>query len=158
MKKIVGVCLLFCFSILLTGCENESSQDNSSPSSSISSNSTDNGKFKLKQSKDKNTAYVKNYVGRNASTAGTERLSGNIMDSYGEGNLTLVFISENGEAVTEENRKDYVITDQNPEPNTEIKYTFETTDSGEQTTLVDTQSLEEIELYVKKVNTDQSSE
>lgn len=104
-------------------------------------------KTAIKESPDKNTFYIKDYVGRNASTCGSERMNGYIMDSYGKANLTIIFISENGEVVDEENREQYVVIDQHPEPNTELKLTFET--DNEDT--VKTQNIEDIELYVKKI-------
>ena len=50
--------------------------------------------------------------------------------------------------------KKYVVTAQNLEPNTELKYTFEKDEEGEEYSLVAYQNIEEIVLAVKEVGSD----
>lgn len=117
--------------------------------------SSTSGNLKIKTSPDKYTHYVKNYVGRNAASCGSERLSGDMMDDYGKASLDMVFIAENGEQVTPENAKDYIVTKQYPEPNTEIKLTFDTDENREEyENLVSESTINEIELTVKPLTDD----
>lgn len=144
--------------LIIESSDGDYTLDKTLNSENHSSNSKDSSKAdstKVKSSTDKYTHYVKNYVGRNASTCGSERLSGDIMDDYGAKAITIIFISKNGEQVNSENSKEYVVTDQSPEPNTEIKLTFDTDEDGmEYDNLVDTSTIEEIELTVKPVAND----
>ena len=82
------------------------------------------------------------------------------MDQYGEGLLKIVFVNEDGSYIDiskEEELKKYRVVKQNIEPNTEMKYTFEKDDDGEEyDSLVDSQNIEEIELYVTQVKNDQN--
>ena len=82
------------------------------------------------------------------------------MDQYGEGLLKIVFVNEDGSYIDiskEEELKKYRVVKQNIEPNTEMKYTFEKDDDGkEYDSLVDSQNIEEIELYVTQVKNDQN--
>jgi len=100
-------------------------------------------------SPDKYTWYVKNYVGRNASACGSQRVNGKIMDYYGSASISLVFITGDGSAVTPKNMQKYKVVSQSPAPNTEIKLTYKKGDDGKDL-YVDTKSLEEIILYVEK--------
>ena len=77
----------------------------------------------IKQSPDKYTWYVKNYVGMNAGNAGYTGLDTNRYDRYGAGALRLVFVAGDGTFVDPENEdqlKEYVVIGQNLEPNTEV--------------------------------------
>lgn len=109
----------------------------------------------IKQSPDKYTWYVKNYVGMNAGIAGYTGLDTNRYDRYGAGALRLVFVAGDGTFVDPENEdqlKEYVVIGQNLEPNTEVIYTFQKDDDGkEYDNLVSTKSHEEIVLAVKRV-------
>ena len=82
------------------------------------------------------------------------------MDQYGEGLLKIVFVNEDGSYIDiskEEELKKYRVVKQNIEPNTEMKYTFEKDDDGEEyDSLVDSQNIEEIELYVTQVKNNQN--
>ncbi|WP_242328334.1 hypothetical protein [Enterococcus avium] len=139
----------------------DSSETKSSGKQSVSDGTSESlsekntGSINIKPSPDKYTHYIKNYVGRNAASCGSERLNGNMMDDYGKASIELVFISENGEQVTSENAKDYVVTNQYPEPNTEIKLTFDTDENGkEYENLVSESTINEIELTVKPLTKD----
>ena len=109
----------------------------------------------IKASPDKYTWYVKDYVGRNLANIGYTSMGGDRRDRYGDGTIELVLITNDGSYIDiddEENMKNYVVTGQSVEPNTEIKYTYEKySDGTECSSLIDTQNIEEIELYVKKV-------
>lgn len=109
-------------------------------------------------SPDKYTWYVKDYVGMNAASVGYEALDGFRRDTYGAGVMKIVFVSADGSYVdpsNEDQLKDYVVTAQNLEPNTEIKYTFQVDSEGEEyDNLLDFQNIEEIVLAVSKVGED----
>ena len=79
------------------------------------------------------------------------------MDHYGEGYLKLILVNEDGSYIdisNEDELKKYVVTAQNLEPNTELKYTFEKDEEGEEYSLVAYQNIEEIVLAVKEVGSD----
>ncbi len=151
MKKMLflfgAVLVLFLAGCSKTG-ENEAKSSQSSPESTVESITISTPKS------DKHTQYLKNYVGRNASDTGTERMSGQFMDTYGDANIPLVFITESGEAVTADNIKDYVVESQEPEAGTQIDLTFETSNSGDEYNFPESVSLDEIVLHVKKVDFD----
>ena len=131
----------------------------------------------IKASPDKYTWYVKNYVGMNAASVGYTSLDGMRRDAYGAGTLRVIFRTSDGSYVdynpeaeedseAEEGEKhkpdnpaqDYVVTGQSLAPNTEIKYTFQVDDEGEEyDNLVDTQTQEEIVLSVAKVGTTEAA-
>ncbi len=105
-------------------------------------------------SPDKYTWYIKDYVGRNANYVGYTSWGGDRMDTYGEAHVEIRFISNNGSYVDIENEdelKKYTVTKQNVRPNTKLKLTFlKDSDGEEYDNLIDYQSIEEINLYVKK--------
>lgn len=108
----------------------------------------------IKQSPDKYTWYMKNYVGMNAAAVGYESLGGEIRDRYGDGNILVVFVAEDGtylDPQDEEIRKEYAVVGQNLEPNTKIEYTFQLDENGEEYSLVKDQNYDEIVLSVAKV-------
>lgn len=106
-------------------------------------------------SPDKYTWYIKNYVGMNAATVGYEALDGFRHDYYGDGNIKVIYVADDGTYVdpgNEEQLKEYVVTGQNLEPNTEMKYTYEVDSEGEEySNLVIFQTIDEIVLAVSKV-------
>lgn len=108
-------------------------------------------------SPDKYTWYIKNYVGMNAATVGYEALDGFRHDYYGDGNIKVIYVADDGTYVdpgNEEQLKEYVVTGQNLEPNTEMKYVYEVDDEGEEySNLVNFQTIDEIVLAVSKVGT-----
>lgn len=77
------------------------------------------------------------------------------MDTYGEGYIELILLTEDGSCIdleSDEELKEYVVTGQNIEPNTELKYTFQKDEDGEEyDNLIDFQNISEIVLSVKKV-------
>lgn len=110
---------------------------------------------KIKESPDKYTWYIKNYVGRNCATIGY-LTGGYLKESYGEGSIKIVMITEDGNLVTEDTLKDYVVIEQSVEPNTELKYVFGRYSNGEEASFVEDQNIEEIEVLVRRVEGAQS--
>ncbi len=110
----------------------------------------------IKESPDKYTWYIKNYVGRNCATIGYTSLGGSRLDRYGEGLLKLIFVSPDGTYVdysSDDTLKDWVVTGQSLVPNTELKLVFEKdSDGNEYSSLVESQSYYEIVLSVKRIN------
>lgn len=106
----------------------------------------------IKQSPDKSTWYLKDYVGKNTAAFGYTSMGGDRMDHYGEGYLELILVNEDGHYIdinNEDELKNYVVTAQNLAPNTELKYTFEEDEVlGSQ---LKYQNIEEIVLAVKEV-------
>ncbi|MBM6774525.1 DUF6591 domain-containing protein [Olsenella profusa] len=113
------------------------------------------GVTEIKPSPDKYTWYVKSYVGMNAASVGYEAIDGFRHEAYGAGNLKIIYVAEDGTYIdpgNEEQLKEYVVTGQNIDPNTEIKYTFEVDSEGEEyDSLVNFQTIDEIVLSVAKV-------
>lgn len=111
----------------------------------------------IKPSPDKYTWYIKNYVGKNCASFGYTSLGEDRFDEYGEGLLKLIFVDPDGTYVnysSNETLKEWMVTGQSLEPNTELKLTFELDDEGnEYSNLVDRQNYDEILLSVKKLGT-----
>lgn len=112
---------------------------------------------------DEHIVKVKNYVGKNCANLGTERES-KILDSTGygaAGRLYLNLIKEDGSFIdvtdTEELKK-YCVKSQSVEPNTEIYLTFYQDNKGkEYNSVIEAQSIEEIDLYITLIDGDNSS-
>lgn len=111
----------------------------------------------IKESPDKYTWYIRNYVGKNCASIGYTSLGGDRMDRYGDGYVKLIFVTTDGTYVDYENEdelKQYVVTGQNLAPNTEMKYVFEVDEGGEENSWVDSQSYDEVVLSVRKLDSD----
>ena len=110
----------------------------------------------INPSPDKYTWYVQDYVGRNAAGFGYLSLGGERRERYGDGNVRLIFVLENGgylDYADEELLKQYVVAAQSPAPNTEMKLVYETDSEGnEYSNLVAHQSIEQIELLVRRID------
>ena len=115
----------------------------------------------VKQSPDKYTWYIKNYVGKNCASFGYTSMGGDRMDHYGAGYIELVLVTPDGAYIdieTNDDLKQYVVTAQSIAPNTELKYTFEVDEEGnEYENLVSWQNYEEIVLCVKKVGSSEET-
>ena len=115
----------------------------------------------IKQSPDKYTWYIKNYVGKNCASFGYTSLGGKRMDHYGAGYIELVLVTPDGAYIdieTDDDLKQYVVTAQNLAPNTELKYIFDKdSDGNEYDSLISWQSCEEIVLCVKKIGTSEET-
>lgn len=115
----------------------------------------------IKQSPDKYTWYIRNYVGKNCASFGYTSMGGDRMDHYGAGYIELVLVTPDGAYIdieTDDDLKQYVVTAQNLAPNTELKYIFDKdSDGNEYDSLISWQSCEEIVLCVKKIGTSEET-
>lgn len=109
----------------------------------------------IQPSPDKYTEYIRDYVGRNLAFCGYESLGGDLRDQYGQTNIQLIVTSSDGTYIdisAEDELKKYVVTAQGIEPNTELKMQYLTDENGDEySNLIDSQNIEEIELYVTKI-------
>lgn len=154
MKKSKMFVFSAALMLALSGC-GSSVTSTGTAATEQSSSASQSQTVTIKQSPDKYTWYVKNYVGMNANAIGYTALNGQRMDQYGSGYVKIVFVTKDGAHIKlddEESLKQYKVSAQSVEPNTEIKYTFETNSEGEEyDNLVDHQNLEEIVLSMDKV-------
>lgn len=109
----------------------------------------------IKTSPDKYTWYIKDYVGKNVASFGYTSIGGNRMDRYGDGLLKIILVKEDSSYIdieNEEELKNYVVVEQNLNPNTEMKYVFQKDEEGkEYDGLIESQTFEEMVLVVKEV-------
>lgn len=109
----------------------------------------------INPSPDKYTWYISDYVGRNLKGCGYISMGGDLMDRYGEAVVELRIVAEDGSYVDssdEDVLKSYVVIGQSVAPNTELKLVFEKDSEGvEYDNLVESQNIEEIEVYVKRL-------
>lgn len=169
--SILGVTMLF-ISLTFVGCtsangtsdisgqETEGNSTSSTNSEETAPEDEGHEEVEVKQSPDKYTWYIKDYVGKNVAAFGYTSMGGERMDHYGEGYLKLILVNEDGSYIdisNEDELKKYVVTAQNLEPNTELKYTFEKDEEGEEYSLVAYQNIEEIVLAVKEVGSDSTA-
>ncbi|MEY8258248.1 hypothetical protein AAK706_11020 [Erysipelotrichaceae bacterium 66-17] len=150
-NKITKLMLL---GVLLTGCstaqiDSEEKNDSSSEESSYPKAT------EIKKADDKYTYYIKDYKGMNVSQVGSWN-GDECIDKYYAGStpfyIPFIFYTENGEAVDENNEKDFYVVKQDPAPNTEEKVTyFKKEDGTEYDDSIDRSSIEPIKLYVKPV-------
>lgn len=149
LAMIVGVCVL---ALTLVACGNGAGNQVTEDDSALAQTQES---ISIKPSPDKYTWYVKSYVGMNAASVGYEAIDGFRHDAYGAGNLKVVYVAADGTYIdpgNEEQLKEYVVTGQSVEPNTEIKYAFEVDGEGEEYDyLVNFQTINEIVLSVGKV-------
>ena len=151
-KKIIGAVIAL---LLLTAC----SSDNGSGKEKTSEPPGQTQEIiQIKESPDKYTAYLKNYVGRNCASIGYESLGGDRNDEIGNGYIHLIMITEDGTyaGIDDESLKDYVVVAQSYAPNTEIKFIYETDSEGkEYDNLIEWQNIKEVVLKVKKVGSNE---
>lgn len=109
----------------------------------------------IKPSPDQYTKYVYDYVGRNLTQCGIKPGYGGLYQQQGQAEIHLIVNGENGYYVDDsdwDDMKNYVVTRQNIAPNTEIKLTYRMDDDGtESQYYIQTQSVEEIELYAARI-------
>lgn len=112
--SMMACAVAFAAAVALAGCSDGagsaagSAGDAGAPSASQQAAEA----VQIKQSPDKYTWYVKNYVGMNAGNAGYTGLDTNRYDRYGAGALRLVFVAGDGTFVDPENEdqlKEYVV-------------------------------------------------
>lgn len=113
----------------------------------------------IKESPDKYTWYIKDYVGKNCATLGYTSYNGMRYDEYGAGVLRLIFVTADGSYVdveSEDALKEYAVIGQSLEPNAELKLTFEKDSEGNESEYsVIHQTYKELVLMVKKVGTEE---
>ena len=146
MKKFFALILAIGLMLSLIGCKH--TEENNNFDTEANKNSYFN--TEIKTSPDKYTWYIKNYVGRNCATIGYFTVGGFINESYGDGYIKLIIITEDGSFVDSDTLKDYVVIEQSVAPNTELKYVF--SDNEKYSNLVVSQNIEEIEILVKRVD------
>ncbi len=152
MKKII---LIIMAVFLVTGCSGGKTDD-----SEYTSNPEKHEFVQIKESPDKYTAYIKDYVSRNCATIGYESMGGDRNDYIGKGYIHLVMITESGEyvGITDEELKDYVVVSQSLSPNTEVKFTFDKdSDGNEYSNLIEWQNISEIVLKVKRIGSNEKA-
>ena len=110
----------------------------------------------IKRSPDKYTWYIQDYVGQNAASIGYTSLSGDRLERYGAGVLEFIFVTEDGFYLDFEDEsalRQYIVADQSLAPNTELKLVFQKNSQGkEYDNLVDYQSIETIDLLVRRLD------
>ena len=110
----------------------------------------------IKPSPDRYTDYIRDYVGRNLMQCGYTSAGGDRLDRYQDALVQLNLVTEDGSYVDIENKKvlqNYVVTGQSIRPNTELKWTFYVDADGEEYDgIVETQTIEEIDLYVRQLD------
>lgn len=110
----------------------------------------------IKNSPDKYTWYVQDYVGRNAASFGYTSLGGDRLERYGAGYLEFIFVTEDGMYLDYSDKsllQEYIVIGQNIAPNTEMKYEFQKDSNGQEySNLVDFQNLRFIDLTVKRID------
>lgn len=167
MKRTTSVVLLSASLLLMSGCSSAESTGTAAEAvenaASAIQEKVQEETFVQKTSSDKHLAYVKKYIGMNAASIGYDTWGGNRMDQLGSATVDIVFVSEDGtylgqiddednDNATEDLLKDYVVTAQNFEPNTEVQIEYEKKEDGsEYDNLVSWQSISQIDLAVKKV-------
>lgn len=178
MKKIYlfrKLAAVLCVTVLVTACgggktasdevspsaEESSAESEAEKEADVQEEAKEENSFSLKPSPDKYTQYVGKYIGMNAATIGYTSLGGDRMLEIGAGHLQITYVTADGIYVgadDEENLKNYVVTAQSIEPNTEVKLTFQKDSDGEEyDNLVDFQSFDKIDLAVKKVGSEEEN-
>lgn len=149
MKKILSLLLIIVTLLSFASCGTKPPSNNDQ-----ATNETQNTSVVIKPSPDKYTWYIKNYVGKNCAAIGDWwTIGGYIHDSYGEGAIKIHVFAEDGSFVDSETAKEYVVVRQSIAPNTELKYTFKMNEDGtESKYFIESQNIEEIEVYVKRIN------
>lgn len=150
MKKTLSLLLIIVTLLSFASC------DTKPPSNSDqATNETQNTSVVIKPSPDKYTWYIKNYVGKNLASFGDDMFGEYRYDEYGKTTIKFVIITNDNSYVdpgNKESLKNYVVTAQNIAPNTELKLVFAKRDDGtEYENLVESQNIQEIELYVKGI-------
>lgn len=145
MRRCVSVLLIVASLLMLSACGSDG-QMTAKMGESLT----------IKESPDKYTWYIKNYVGKNCASVGEySTYSEKRLDEYGTGYLEILFVSPDGEYIDHESNdflKEYKVVGQSLAPNTELKLSFRFDENGNECDyLIDTQNHERIVLCVNKV-------
>ncbi len=110
----------------------------------------------INQSLDRYTFYMPDFVGRNLLSCGYVSMGGDLRFRLGDTSVKINVVTADGSYVDIENEdelKQYVVYAQNIEPNSEFIVQYQKDSEGnEYENLVDQQSYNEIDLYVKKIS------
>ena len=160
MKKKFLISLLVVISLfLIVGCGSNKEEGKEANNKKEEKTEEKHKPVTIKDSPDKYTWYIKDYVGENCANVGYLSLGGDILDRYGAATVEIVFMTKDGEFIDiedEDKLKDYVVVAQNLEPNTELKLTLQKDSKGEEySNLTDHVSIETIILGIRKI-TDKS--
>lgn len=150
MKKLISILLAIVICAALAACNGTNGTEKAT---------TVHTPMATKTSPDKYTYYLKDYVGRNCASFGFGWGS-QIGEKYGSGTIYFNIITNDGSYVDVNDKNSlsqYIVTGQSVEPNTEIKYVFKVSSDGEELRLIDTQSLEEVDLYVSRISNEITS-
>ena len=155
MRRIPIVVTTLIMTLLMAACGQTVIENNTVKDSGTKDEIPKHEEVTIKTSPDKYTWYVKDYVGKNLASFGYTSIGGKRMDHYGDGYVELALINQSGKYIDIENEdelKEYYVAAQNLEPNTEIKYTFQKDEEGnEEDGLISSQTVEEaIKLSVKE--------
>ena len=100
--------------------------------------------------------YIRNYVGKNVASFGYTSLGGDRRDEYGQANIKINFVADDGAYLDPENvdlLKQYVVTAQDISPNSEMKLIYRKDSKGQEySNLIDNQTYQSITLYVHKLD------
>lgn len=158
-KTLVIIGLASSLALAISGCS-APAQTGSTVAQNEAQKTESSAPVKIKSSDDPHIQYVKNYVGMNARQVGYTALDEMRHDRYGDGTLKIVFVTPDGSHIdlgSDENDwddsdlQDWRVVSQNLKPNTEFTYTFTSDSDGEDTSLVSTQTVDEIVLSLAKV-------
>lgn len=145
MKKIIAMLLVAIIGLSIVGCGQNTQKINTKNDSN----------YVIKESPDKYTWYIKNYVGRNCAQFGVPTFDNIIVDFYGQERINLSVVTEDGtffDVCDDDELKNYIVASQSVKPNTELKYKFaKNADGSESDTDVVWQNIEEIVLTVREV-------
>lgn len=93
MKKVISLLLVIVMmTMALAGCGEKSEN----PDGNAVSNQPADESITIKNSPDKYTWYIKNYVGKNCASIGYTSMGGDRMDHYGAGYIELVMVTPDG--------------------------------------------------------------
>lgn len=110
----------------------------------------------IQPSPDKYTWYIRNYVGKNVASIGYTSLGGDLRDEYGHATIRFNLVSNDGAYIDPDDDdilRQYVVTGQDIAPNSKMTLVMMKDSKGEEySNLVDTQSYENITLYVRKLD------
>lgn len=105
---------------------------------------------------DRHQYHIRDYIGRNAAAFGENDGSGNRRDTYGAGEIRIVFSSEDGSYVDTGDTnvlRQFIVVNQDIEANTELILEYETDSRGkEYDNLIRSQNFEEINLTLRKID------
>lgn len=160
LKNLLAISLVLSVALTLAACGRN--QTGETVDSQPEDNTVSETTIAIKASPDKYTWYIKNYVGKNCASIGDTYGDEKRIDEYGRGEVELIMVADDGSFVDptdKESLRNYVVTGQSVAPNTELKLVFEKYSDGEESDYsIESQNIEEIELYVKRITSQTSTD